>query len=138
MTCNVIVCHSKQVKQEPTTTTDEEPYQGYYFPLHFMARSEDVPEMSTPEGSADNPQESQQSEEFPPAILNVPAPRDFIKGYKLGNIPVADALIPANLPPDALEIIGRGLRYLGAEEDDFYGIHFAYASGQIPGNNLLP
>lgn len=133
MTCNVIVCHSKQVKQEPTTTTDEEPYQGYYIPLHFMAQ-----EMSTPEGSADNPQQSQQSEEFPPAILNVPAPRDFIKDYKLGNIAVADALIPSNLPPDALEIIGRGLRYLGAAENDYYGIHFAYASGQIPGNNLLP
>jgi hypothetical protein len=122
------------VKQEPTTTTDEEPYQGYYIPLHFMAQ-----EMSTPEGSADNPQQSQQSSsEFPPAILNVPAPREFIKKYKVGNIPVADALIPANLPPDALEIIGRGLRYLGAEDDDFSGIHFAYASGQIPGNNLLP
>jgi hypothetical protein len=121
------------VKQEPTTTTDEEPYQGYYIPLHFMAQ-----EMSTPEGSADNPQQSQQSEEFPPAILNVPAPRDFIKDYKLGNIAVADALIPSNLPPDALEIIGRGLRYLGAAENDYYGIHFAYASGQIPGNNLLP
>lgn len=136
MTCNVIVCHSKQVKQEPTTTTDEEPYQGYYIPLHFMAQ-----EMSTPEGSADNPQQAQQSQQpvdFPPAILAVPAPRDFIKGYKLGNIAVADALIPANLPPDALEIIGRGLRYLGAEDDDFSGIHFAYASGQIPGNNLLP
>ncbi len=133
MTCNVIVCHSKQVKQEPTTTTDEEPDQGYYIPLHFMAT-----EMSTPEGSEDNPQQSQQSEEFPPAILNFPAPRDFIKDYKLGNMPVQDALIPANLPPDALEIIGRGLRYLGAEENDFYRIHFAYASGQIPGNNLLP
>jgi len=133
VTCNVIVCHSKQVKQEPTTTTDEDPYQGYYIPLHFMAQ-----EMSTPEGSADNPQQSQQSEEFPPAILNVPAPRDFIKDYKLGNIAVADALIPSNLPPDALEIIGRGLRYLGAAENDYYGIHFAYASGQIPGNNLLP
>jgi hypothetical protein len=47
-------------------------------------------------------------------------------------------MIPANLPPDALEIIGRGLRFLGAEEDDFYRIHFAYASGQIPGNKLLP
>jgi hypothetical protein len=66
------------------------------------------------------------------------APRDFLKAYKVGNVPVADALIPANLPPDALEIIGRGLRYLGAEDDDFSGIHFAYASGQIPGNNLLP
>jgi hypothetical protein len=121
------------VKQEPTTTTDEEPYQGYYIPLHFMAQ-----EMSTPEGSEGNPQQSQQSEEFRPAILNVPAPRDFIKDYKVGNIPVADALIPANLPPDALELIGRGLRYLGAEDDDFSGIHFAYASGQIPGNNLLP
>ncbi len=118
------------MKQEPTTTTDEEPEQGFYFPLHFMAT-----EMSTPEGCEDNPQ---QSPEFPPAILNVPAPRDLIKGYKLGNMPVQDALIPANLPPDALEIIGRGLRFLGAEEDDFYGIHFAYASGQIPGNNLLP
>ena len=124
------------MKQEPTTTTDEEPYQGYYFPLHFMAQ-----EMSTPEGSADNPQQAQQSQQsvdFPPAILTVPAPRDFIKWYKLGNIAVADALIPANLPPDALEIIGRGLRYLGAAENDYYGIHFAYASGQIPRNNLLP
>ena len=92
-------------------------------------------EMSTPEGTEENPQ---QSEEFPPAILTVPAPRDFIKGYKLGNIPVEDVLIPQNLPSNALEIIGRGLRYLGAEQDDFYGIHFAYASGQIPGNNLLP
>jgi hypothetical protein len=92
--------------------------------------------METPEGSEDN---QMPSHDFPPEILNVPAPRNFIKDYKLGNMPVTDALIPANLPAEAVQLIGRGLRFAGpAKPNDFSGIHIAYATGQIPGYYLLP
>ena len=70
---------------------------------------------------------------FPHAILDIPAPRKFVQGYKCGSITAEDAMIPLRLPTEAIRLIVEGLRYLGAQADDFSGIHIAYCTGQISG-----